>query len=302
MRHTCAVEDFATALPAWESPHAASTSADANMSSMSGRLRINVWAMWIRLRQIAVVTEDLRKTALDVQTVLGAEPCFTDPGVKIFGLKNTLWPIGTQFLECVTPIQDGTAGGRYIDRRGGDSGYMVITEVDDVAHRRAHVAELDVRVAFNLDDAAGGHDGIQLHPADTGGSFFEMDQMTLEGGGEVGGPWYPAGKNWQPYVRTDMVSGIATAELQSPDPDRLAARWAQIAELELGADANGNPSMQLDNATIRFVEATDGRGEGLGGIDVTCVDREAVLAGARMRDCYVNDDLVMVGGLRIGLV
>ena len=99
-----------------------------------------------------------------------------------------------------------------------------------------------------------------------------------------------------------MVSGIATAELQSPDPDRLAARWAQIAELELGADANGNPSMQLDNATIRFVEATDGRGEGLGGIDVTCVDREAVLAGARMRDCYVNDDLVMVGGLRIGLV
>ncbi|MCP4222782.1 MAG: hypothetical protein GY773_05515, partial [Actinomycetia bacterium] len=61
--------------------------------------------MWIRLRQIAVVTEDLRKSALDIGTVLGAEACFTDPGVKTFGLKNTLWPIGTQFLEVVTPIE-----------------------------------------------------------------------------------------------------------------------------------------------------------------------------------------------------
>ena len=106
--------------------------------------------MWIRLRQIAVVTEDLRKSALDIGTVLGVEACFTDPGVKQFGLKNMLWPIGTQFLEVVTPIQDGTAGGRYIERRGGDSGYMFITQVDDVARRRERAAELGIRIAFDL--------------------------------------------------------------------------------------------------------------------------------------------------------
>jgi hypothetical protein len=257
--------------------------------------------MWIRLRQIAVVAADLQKTALDIGTVLGAEACFTDPGVKQFGLKNTLWPIGTQFLEVVTPITENTAGGRYMDRRSGDSGYMVITQVDDVEQRRARAAELNIRIAHNLSYPDEGHDGIQLHPADTGGSFFEMDQMTMDGGGDVGGPWYPAGRNWQPYVRTDLVSGISGAELQSPDPQRLANRWADMAEIDLGADNDGNPTLVLDNATVRFVEETDGRGEGLGGIDVTVTDREAVLAGARARDCYVSDDEVAVAGLRVYL-
>lgn len=257
--------------------------------------------MWIRLRQIAVVAKDLRQVGLDIGAVLGAEACFTDPGVKQFGLKNALWPIGTQMLEVVTPITDGTAGGRYIERRGGDGGYMVITQVDDVAHRRARAAELGVRVAFDLQYPEEGHDGIQLHPADTGGSFFEMDQMLMPGGDEVGGPWYPAGKNWKPYVRTDMVSGISAAELQSPEPDRLAQRWADIAEIDLTNDGAGNPTIELDNATLRFVEATDGRGEGLGGIDVTTVDRDAVLIAARARDCYVSDDEVAVAGLRVYL-
>ncbi|MDH3681348.1 MAG: hypothetical protein OEV40_15520 [Acidimicrobiia bacterium] len=257
--------------------------------------------MWIRLRQIAVVTEDLRRSALDIGTVLGVEACFTDPGVKRFGLKNTLWPIGTQFLEVVTPIEDGTAGGRYIDRRGGDSGYMFITQVDDITRRRERAAELGIRIAWDLNHPEGGHDGIQLHPADTGGTFFEMDQMTMEGGDAVGGPWYPAGKNWEPYVRTDQVGGISAAEIQSPDPQPLADRWSAMAEIDLTASADGHPQIELDNATLRFVEATDGRGEGLGGIDVVANDREAILAGARARDCYVSDDEVSVAGLRVYL-
>ena len=257
--------------------------------------------MWIRLRQIAVVAEDLRETALDIGTVLGVEACFTDPGVKQFGLKNMLWPIGTQFLEVVTPITDDTAGGRYLQRRGGDTGYMCITQVDDVARRRQRAAELGIRIAFDLSFPEEGHDGIQLHPADTGGTFFEMDQMTMEGGDEEGGPWYPAGRNWKPFVRTDRVSGISAAEIQSPEPEPLARRWADMAEIDLGSDADGNPQIQLDNAAIRFVEERDGRGEGLGGIDVVVEDHEAVLAGARARDRYVSDDEVAVAGLRVYL-
>ena len=86
--------------------------------------------MWMRLRQIAVVASDLQKVGAEITGVLGAEACFTDPGVKQFGLKNTLWPIGTQRLEVVTPIADGTAGGRYIERRGGDGGDMVSTQAN----------------------------------------------------------------------------------------------------------------------------------------------------------------------------
>ncbi len=257
--------------------------------------------MWIRLRQIAVVTRDLHRSAMDIGSVLGLEACYTDPGVKRFGLKNTLWPVGTQFLEVVTPIADGTAGGRYIERRGGDTGYMVITQVDDVARRRARAAELGIRIAFDLSFPDEGHDGIQLHPADTGGSFFEMDQMLLPGAEAEGGPWYPAGPNWEPFVRTEHVTGISAAELQSPEPEALARRWSEMAELDLTTTADGHPVMELDNATVRFVPDVDGRGEGLGGIDVTVADRDSVLAGARARDCYVSDDQVTVCGLRVNL-
>lgn len=255
--------------------------------------------MWIRLRQIAVSTADLRKTSVDLQTVLGIEPCHTDPGVGIFGLKNVLWPIGTQFVECVTPTKPDTAAGRYQHRRGGDTGYMVITEVDDVAARRVHIDSLQVRLVHEMDYQ--GFKGMQLHPGDTGGSLFEMDQMTGTSGGIVGGPWWPAGLNWEPYVRTDVVSSISAAELQSADPQQLAQRWGQIAELDVGVDAVGNATLELDNATLRFVEAADGRGEGLGGIDVTAPDRDTVLAGARARGCYVNDDRVDLAGLRVYL-
>ncbi len=257
--------------------------------------------MWIRLRQIAVVTSDLLKTALDVQTVLGVEACHTDPGVGIFGLKNTLWPIGNQFLECVTPVTENTAGGRYIDRRGGDTGYMVINQVDDVASRLAHVNELGVRVANHMEYDKGGFEGLQLHPADTGGSFFEMDQMKVEGSEMPDSPWWPAGSHWSDFSRTERVKGISAAELQAADPDRLAARWAQIAQLDVIPAENGTPEIHFVNASIRFVEATVGRGDGLGGIDVICVDRDAVLAGAQQRNCDVNDDLVLLGGLRVYL-
>lgn len=285
--------DMAAHRTAWNAPTRLSTGATCE----------RLPAMWLRLRQIAIVAEDLRQAALDIGTVLGLEACFTDPSVKVFGLKNTLWPVGSQFIEVVTPIEENTAGGRYRTRRGGDTGYMVITQCDDVERRKARAAELGIRIAFDMDYPKEGHRGIQLHPADTGGSFFEMDQMTMEGGDAVGGPWTPAGKamNWQPYSRTDVVSGISGVELQSADPEKLARRWADMAEVDLETDAAGNPSFRFDNAVVRVVEATDGRGEGLGGIDVTTVDRDAVLAGARQRGCYVSDDQVALVGLRVYL-
>jgi len=194
--------------------------------------------MWIRLRQIAVVAEDLRAASLDIGNILGVEACHIDPGVGAFGLKNTLWPIGSQFLEVVTPTRDGTAGGRYMERRGGgDSGYMFITQVDDVAGRKARAAELGIRTAFDLHRPEEGHDGFQLHPADTGGTFWEMDQMIGETADDEGGMWWPAGPIWDRYVRTDRVSGIDAVEIQSPEPEPLARRWSEMAEIDLSSDA-----------------------------------------------------------------
>lgn len=261
--------------------------------------------MWIRLRQICVTCTDLNEVSRDLAGVLGLEACFTDPGVAQFGLKNTLWPIGTQFLECVTPMSSDlktTAAGRYISRHGGDTGYMVICEVDDVAARRNIVDELGVRVAFELNYPDEGHVGMQLHPADTGGSFLEMDQMTMKGGGEVGGPWWPAGKNWKPFVRTDRVSAITAATISSPDPSTLATRWAEITQIPFDLDEANHPILQFDNARIRFVQETDGRGERLSGIDVRCSDIASIMSVAELLGVRTGDTTVTLAGLEISCV
>lgn len=60
--------------------------------------------------------------------------------------------------------------------------------------------------------------------------------------------------------------------------------------------------MALNNVGIRFVEATDGRGPGLGGLDLKVADRSAILAAAKARNAYVSDDEVHVCGVRFRLI
>ena len=56
---------------------------------------------------------------------------FNDPGVSHFGLENAVIPIGTDFLEVVSPKENNTTAGRYLKKRNGDGGYMVIIQVND---------------------------------------------------------------------------------------------------------------------------------------------------------------------------
>jgi hypothetical protein len=254
--------------------------------------------MWLRLRQIALVANQLAPVAEDLCDILGLEIGYRDPGVKVFGLENALFPVGNQFIEVVAPIQPNTAGGRYLERRKGDGGYMVITQCDDHAPRKRRVAELGIRKVLERDEPH--YRIMQLHPRDTGGSFLEMDYQA--GDQSPDGPWSPAGKDWKRAVHTDVVRAIAAAEIQSPEPDALAERWSRIVEIPLAADAVGHPSLRLENATIRFVRDNDGRGEGLAGIDLVVADRARLIAAAERRGRRISDDLVSVCGMRMRLV
>ena len=86
-------------------------------------------------------------------------------------------------------------------------------------------------------------------------------------------------------------------ELQSKDPVGLAELWGKVADLPVerrGAEL----AMELNNATIRFVEEEDGRGAGLGGLDITVADRAHILNEARARGCDVDDNRVDICGVR----
>ena len=94
---------------------------------------------------------------------------------------------------------------------------------------------------------------------------------------------------------------MTAVELQSDDPARLAQRWSEVLEIPLGDDTQGNPVLKLENADLRFVPAEDGRGEGLGGLDLQVADRGHILREATARGCNIKDDTVLVCGTRFRL-
>jgi len=254
--------------------------------------------MWLRLRQIALVAHKLAPIVQDMRDVFGLEVGFRDPGVKTFGLENAILPVGNQFIEVVAPIRENTAGGRYLDRRGGDGGYMVICQCDEHQARKQRVAQLGIRKVMENDGPE--YSVMQLHPRDTGGSFLEIDFQ--KGGEDINGLWEPAGKDFHKAIRTDVVRGIAAAEIQSPDLKDLAERWSRIIEVPVRPDKAGNPSLSLENATIRFVKDTDGRGEGLGGLDLIAVNRTRALETATRLGRCAADGTIYVCGMRMNLV
>jgi len=255
--------------------------------------------MWLRLRQIALVAEHLEPVEKDLTEVLGLEVCHRDPGVATFGLENILMPVGNELLEVVAPVRENTAAGRYLERRGGAGGYMVITQCDEHEPRQRRVRALGVRVVNQFETAA--FRNMQLHPKDTGGSFFEIDEQLGADAHLPDGPWEPAGASWQSAKRLDRVTGIVAAEVQCDDPERVARRWGEIAELPV-SQAGAGWRMPLDNAEVRFVPCNDGRPEGLGGIDVSTADRDAILQAARERNAVSAPDQIRLCGLRINLV
>ena len=227
----------------------------------------------MRLRQIALVAHDLAAAEAALTGAFDLELAFRDPGVGHFGLHNALFPIGDKLLEVVSPIEAGTTAGRLLDKRGGDGGYMLLLQVADVEAQRAHLRDVGARVVYE----AKGKDilGLHVHPRDTGGTLLSLDQAEPWESWEWGGP------EWRDHVRTTVVTDIAGCELQGADPEAMARRWSEVLARPLGADG---VSLRLEEGTIRFVEARDGRGEGLSAVDLVAAD-----------PARVGDELEVVG-------
>ncbi len=249
--------------------------------------------MWVRLKQVALVARELEPVVQQLRDVLGLEVAHRDPGVAAFGLVNALLPIGDHLLEVVAPTRPGTAGGRQLERRG-EGGYMVICHTDDHPAVRATIERLGVRTVFGFEES--GYRCLQLHPADTGGSFLEIDAQ--EGGERSDGPWHPAGPTWQDARRTDVVTGIAAVELEAADPDGVAARWAAL----VGSEVRPGPVVPLDGSQVRLVAVPAGRPDGLAAVELAAVDAERALAAARAAGLPVDGRSFVLCGTRFDLV
>ena len=252
--------------------------------------------MTIQLRQICLVAERLAPVIDDLTAILGIHSCYVDPGVGKFGLENNLMPVGRNFLEVVAPTEDNTAAGRYLERRNGDGGYMVITQIDTLEeHQRLRQRALDQGVRIAHEHSSDEWYLSQLHPRDMQAAFLELKWNPTA---DFNGFWNPVGGlGWEDKVNQNQTVDFIGVELQGSDPAALADHWANVTDLPVETDL-ADPVIRFNNATIRFVEDTDGRGPGLGGLDIRVANRQAILAEAKPRNCYVSDDQLIICGTR----
>lgn len=206
-------------------------------------------APYLRLRQICLVAADLAGEAARIKSQLGLEECYRDANVGKYGLENVLFPVGSSFIEIVSPTRPGTAAGRFLERHGGRYGYMVIMDCDDPERRQRHAESLGVRVANVI--RHGDYLGVQLHPKDTGAAMLEFNNTA--GGGDPMGPYSPAGPDWQRAIRSNVVRSLLAVQIECPDAAALAAKWGAILERPVQDLGGGKFRITLDAGAINFL-------------------------------------------------
>ena len=249
-------------------------------------------AAYLRLRQICLVASDIDKAEADIGAVLGVKVCYRDPNVAPFGLENLLFPLGPDILEVVVPTRDDTAAGRFLERSGGQGGYMVIMDCDDVPTRRAQAEAAGVRVIHTSESP--GYAGVQLHPRDCRGAMLDFN--CTEGGAALDGPYHPAGDDWPSIVKVDALPRLQSITVETTDPDDLAAHWGRIMNLPV------LPGPELRPTRGRIVFSRCDSGERLIVLTLAVADPAGVLAAAVARGLDHGPDWVWLCGVRVGLV
>ena len=249
----------------------------------------------IQLRQICLVAHNLSETIDDLTDILGINICFIDPGVEHFGLNNTLMPIGRNFLEVVAPVKQDTAAGRYLERREGDGGYMVICQAGSLKDQQMYRQRaLDQGIRIAHESERDNWNICQLHPQDMMSAFLEIDWDSED---DLSGNWEPAGgSGWIDKIKQDVTVDIIGVELQGENIEAMQRKWTDV----LGLPCKNN-AIKLNNSTIRFVKAKDGRGDGLSGIDLKVKDASGIRTRAAKRGCIDEKGIVSICGTRFHL-
>jgi hypothetical protein len=229
----------------------------------------------MRVRQIAMVAGNLDPVVEQLNAVFGLKVGFRDPGVGYYGLVNVVMPVGGEFLEVVQPVKEDASAARYLKRRGGDAGYMVILQAEDALAHRKRLADMGVRLI-----AESHHDGYiftHFHPGDCAGVLSSIDTVENDAAWREGmSNWPPAGEDWKDFP-ADKAKGIAAVEIQHPNPEAAAGRWHELFE----APVSGGTDLKFAKGEIRFVPPRDADGTGIVGLDIAVKDVAESQAAAR---------------------
>ena len=224
----------------------------------------------------------------DLCELFNFEVAFNDPGVAHFGLENAVIPIGTDFLEVVSPVEENTTAGRYLNKRGGDGGYMIIIQVDKFEDSQKLVNEYNIKTVWETDLPKA--KAMHLHPKQMGGAILSLDWM------EPKESWKWAGPNWEKNI-SGPIKGIDGVEIQSDDPELMLNTWLRV----LGdVERDHENKILLDNTWIKFSQATDGRGPGISAFSLKAENSNEIIERAQNLG-FMVEDKITIGGVKFYL-
>ncbi len=240
----------------------------------------------MKLRQIALVANDLPEIRDRFFAWLGIDDAFVDEGVAQFGLQNIVMTIGETYLEVVSPVHEGTTAGRLLQRRGGDGGYMVIVQAEDWHRELKRIADSDIEIVWQTD--TGKAQALHMHPRDVPGAIASIDGMAPPE------EWYWAGPGWQQRAAQN-VSAITGVAIQSGDPLGVAQRWGRAYQRKID-ESTAIPTLRFEQGEVRFVQDEDGRGDGVHTVDLSTADVDAMLRSAAALGLPVDGENVKICG------
>ena len=170
------------------------------------------------LRQVALMTRDLEESLAFWTGAFGLEECYRDD-LSAFGLRNALMPIGESFLELLVPVDPGSSGARFLERRG-EGLYMAIFEGSDIAGLERALEENQIPVVYRI--RRDNYASVHIHPRAMGRVLVSVDEPSEPGS------WPPAGRDWRPHVRTEVVNRIIGVGFITDNGDADVGRWHRL--------------------------------------------------------------------------
>ncbi|MDC3150317.1 hypothetical protein OA959_00235 [SAR86 cluster bacterium] len=245
----------------------------------------------MRLRQLVFVSRERDRLAREICTLLDLKESYHDAGLINFGLENVLIPLGDTFFEIVMPVQENTTAERFLVKRNGDGGYMVIVDVDDFEKEQKRVESSGIEIVWhgnrNVEEINART--IHLHPKQVGGAILSIDHMNPKNA------WLWAGTNWEKDINKNLVDVLSGVVLQSDDPEKLCMQWEKALGKKRATD---ELKIQLVGSTINFVESIDGRGEGINAFKIKALNKDQILKNAKSMKIF-QDEEISLGGVKI---
>src|ERR1700730_14425793 len=114
-------------------------------------------------------------------------------------------------MEICSPVAPNTAAGRILERHGGDGGYMVMFDLEDLDSARERAEQAGIRTVWQIDlpDISGTH----LHPADTRAPTVSLANSRPYGSWRGGGP------EWTARTSSGAPGRLAGVTLAVADPE-----------------------------------------------------------------------------------